>query len=349
MASPGHLTVLIIVATLASMGCTTFHDRPAPHKPVQFDAAATPGGEKFPNWPMPPATTWDALLSEEGLKHVVRERKSAGAGTTGAMKEQVYFPELGRDVPFKVKKIPRRLDGINNAPRKELAAYNIQFLFLDPEDFVVPTTMVYCAPLAQWHEGDKDRKQHKTNLKGANCMFIVAALWLKDLRVPEVLYDEARFLKDPTYAYYLSNLNLFTYLVKHQDARRGNFLTSTDDTRRQVFTIDNGSTFNQPLHNFFVPNWNLIRVAALRQDSIDRLRKLKRGDLDPLLVVAQVAFEEDGSVVQVKPGASLDDSKGAVREGDTIQFGLTKKEIDDVWDRIQKLIAQVDDGSLPVF
>ena len=349
MATPGHLKISIIVAVLASMGCTTFHDRPAPHKPVQFASAPTPGGEKFPNWPMPPATTWGALLGTESLKRVVRDREAAGAGTTGAVAEHIYFPSLGEDVKFKAKPIPRRLDGINNAPRKELAAYNIQFLFLDPEDFVVPTTMVACVPLAQWHVGEKDRKQHKTNLKGANCMFIVVALWLKDVTVPEVLYDESRFLKDPTYAYYLSNLNLFTYLIKHQDARSGNFLISTNDARRQVFTIDNGSTFNQPLHNFFVPNWNLIRVAALRKASIDRLRKLQRGDLDPLLVVAQAEFQDDGSVIQVKPGPSLDDSKGALRQGGTIQFGLTKTEIDDVWDRIQKLIAQVDDGSLPVF
>ena len=77
--------------------------------------AAAPGGEKYPNWPMPPATSWDELLTTEALQHVVRERESAGAGTTEAMKEKVYFPALGREVKFKVKETPSDLDGINNA------------------------------------------------------------------------------------------------------------------------------------------------------------------------------------------------------------------------------------------
>ena len=54
-------------------------------------------------------------------------------------------------------------------------------------------------------------------------------------------------------------------------------------------------------------------------------------------------------MAQVKPGPSLDDSKGALRRDDTIQFGLTKREIDDIWKRMQKLIGQVDAGTLPVF
>ena len=35
--------------------------------------------------------------------------------------------------------------------------------------------------------------------------------------------------------------------------------------------------------------------------------------------------------------------------GNTIQFGLTRSELDKVWRRIEKLIARVDSGERPVF
>jgi hypothetical protein len=87
----------------------------------------------------------------------------------------------------------------------------------------------------------------------------------------------------------------------------------------------------------------------VRKRTIDRLRGLTRSDLDRMLVLVQMKQDSDGMIHRVPAGKSIDDSKGALHDGDTIQFGLTKKEIDKVWKRIQKLKEQVDDGSLPVF
>ena len=138
-------------------------------------------------------------------------------------------------------------------------------------------------------------------------------------------------------------------MIGHRDGREGNFLVSKNDSRRQVFAIDNGSTFNPWGYNYFVPNWDVIRVAAVRKETVDRLRKLTRADLDFLLVVSQLEVGEDGVARQVPPGKSRDDDEGALRQGTTIQFGLTRKELDKVWGRIQELIAEVDSGKLPVF
>ena len=33
---------------------------------------------------------------------------------------------------------------------------------------------------------------------------------MKDVTLPDPLYDEQRFLSDPNYAYFLSNFNVFT-------------------------------------------------------------------------------------------------------------------------------------------
>ena len=265
---------LVLASLLAMPGCAFFSPA-APHKPVKFASAPSPhGAERFPNWPMPPALDFEGLSLAERERSVYRvdSAGAAGGGTTGAEERVVWLPDLGEDVKLKLKPVPGDLDGINNAPRKELASYLIQRLFLDPEDFVVPTTFTYCVDMESW------RREHgasaKPNVDGLRCVLVVNALWMKDVTLPDPLYDEERFLTDPTYAYFLSNFNLFTYVVGHRDGREGNFLVSKDDARRQIFAIDNGSTFNPWGYNYFVPNWDVIRVAAVRRDTVERLRKL---------------------------------------------------------------------------
>jgi hypothetical protein len=343
-----RLGMTLAISAVALMPGCAFFSPAAPHKPVEFGSAPPPKrAEKFPNWPMPPALDFNELNIAERTRYKVEQAGSAGGGTTGAEERTVLLLHTGETVKVKVKATPGDLDGINNAPRKEMAAYLIQRLFLDPEDFVVPTTFADCIDADRWraeHGGDA-----KLNVEGLNCALVVVSLWLKDVTLPAPLYDEQRFLTDPDYAYFLSNFNVFTYVVGHRDGREGNFLVSKNDALRQVFSIDNGSTFNPWGYNYFVANWDVIRVAAVRRETVDRLRKLSREDLDYLLVVSQLEVGEDGVARQVPPGKSLDDDKGALMRGNTIQFGLTKHEIDQVWKRIQKLIAQVDSGQLPVF
>jgi hypothetical protein len=175
-------------------------------------------------------------------------------------------------------------------------------------------------------------------------------MWLKDVRLPATVLDRERFLSEPNYAYNLSNLNIFTYLIEHQDGREGNFLVSKDD-RRQLFAIDNGVSFGQPwpFYNWFVPNWNVLRVPAVRKESVDRLRGIERSDLDSLLVVAQLEPDDQGLLRLVPPDPPIDADQGASLRGTTVQFGLTEREIGDVWKRIGALIEDVDSGALPVF
>jgi hypothetical protein len=343
---------IAILLSLVSLGGTScaFFSPAAPHKPVKFSSTpSSHGPEKYPSWTMPPATDYDELLLAERERTVlkVEEFGPAGGGTTGAEERVVAFPDVSGDVKFKVKPMPGSLDGLNNAPRKELAAYLIQRLFLDPWDFVVPTTFAYCIGTKQWRE--EHGGEGEPNVAGLECELVVVALWLQHVTLPAPLYDEQRFLTDPTYAYYLSNFNVFTYVIGHRDGREGNFLAAKDDGRRQVFSVDNGIAFNPWFYNYLVPNWDVIRVAAVRRETVDRLRKVRRQDLDFLLVVSQLQVGEDGIARQVRPGRSLGDDQGAMMQGSTIQFGLTRKEIDKIWARIQDLIAEVDSRRLPVF
>jgi len=345
----GHeCLAIVLTALVGSLGCAFFSPA-APHKPVKFSSAPSPhGAEQYANWALPPAIDFDELsiVERERAIYAIKKTEAAGGGTTGAEEDTITLPDVGGDIKFKVKLVPGDLDGINNSPRKEMAAYLIQRLFLDSQDFVVPTTFAYCVGEEEWR---KHHGKEEFNVEGLNCALAVVALWMKDVNLPDPLYDEQRFLTDPNYAYFLSNFNVFTYLIGHRDGRDGNFLVSKDDSRRQVFAIDNGSTFNPWGYNYFVPNWDVIRVAAVRRATVDRLRKLSREELDFLLVVSQLEIGDDGVARQVPPGKSLDDDKGALRQANTIQFGLTREELDKVWRRSQKLIAQVDSGKLPVF
>jgi len=295
-------------------------------------------------WPLPPDETVPHLLE---ASWEIRAEKGLAAGTTGAEEITVHFSKDDVTVAVKWKEMPPgKLDGTNNAPRKELAAYAIQPLFLAPEDYVVPTSAAHCMPL------DDYRAHHPeatATLEGTSCVLGVASVWMKDVTVPDVLFDDARFRADANYAYFMANLNLLTYLVAHHDGREGNFLVSKDERRRHVFAVDNGVSFGGLFYNWFVANWNSIRVPALRKESVDKLRQLERRDLDGLGVVAQLELDERGVYQNAKLGENLHPKKGVRIQGSVVQLGLTESEIDDVYQRIEDLIRDVDAGKLQTF
>jgi hypothetical protein len=346
--APALVAIVTLLAAFLLSGCTMASVSRAPATDGYADRSLPQSDDPFPNWPLPPDRI-EALLRKHDFRLV--SQAAAGGGTTGAQRVSLHFASEDVTIPFKWKKmegqwkpIYGRLDGVNNAPRKELAAWLVQKLFLDPEDFVVPLTLAHAAPVGNL--GGKE----KPTLAGTNSVLGVLTVWLEDITLPDPLLDNDRFNRDYTYAYYLSNLNLLTYLIKHHDGRPGNFLVSKNDARRQAFAIDNGVAFGGIFYNWFVDNWNSIRVPALRKDSIDRLRELREEDLEGLLgVVAQFELDENGLYQTVPPGKNLDDDDGVRIEDKVLQLGLTDDEIEDVWERIEELIEVVDVGEIPLF
>jgi hypothetical protein len=345
---PLHLACLVLLCLAASYlaSCST-----APsHRPsLQFKEAPSPSVKgQFPNWQLPPHELETLIYRRaiEGKLHG-EEAKRTAQGTTGAL-ALVTKDEVGaEELKWKFKKmVPGWLDSFNTSFRKELAAYEVQKLFLDPEDYVVPTALPICVPRERYL---KIIGYAAASLEGTDCVLSLASTWLVNVTLPDRLYDESRFLEDPTYAYYMSNFNILTYLIQHRDARVGQFLVSKDDKRRQLFSIDNGISFGFWPYNFFIRQWDKIHLPALRQDSIERLRKIQRQDLDHLGVIAQLELDENG-ILQPKPvGKNLNPKMGAKYIDGTLQFGLTASDIDDLWERIQTLIAEVDSGNIQVF
>ncbi len=322
---------------------------PQDHYPVEFTAAPDPHGDnKFPNWPVQPKVLEkELILLVETGQEIPEKAKTTEHGVSGPKKIKLYFPDQHLEVTFKWKASPKDgLDNYNNSIAREIATYQLQKLFLDPEDYVVPTSLAFCIDQARHH---KSLSPETPQVNGSQCIFGNASVWLQDVEIVDELYQESRFLNEPNYAYFLSNFNILTYLAAHRDARAANILIAKDDKRRQVFMVDNTTTYGTTPYNPYVFNWNIIRVPALRKASIDRLRKVKREDLDGLGVVAQLDRDNDRIFKNVPPGNNLNAEKPVrIRKG-MVQFGLTKEQIDGVWDRLQKLIEEVDSGKIPVF
>ena len=311
-------------------------------EPDAKDAAGMPR-----NWPMAPSELDYRLAFED---FVIREVKDAGAGVTGAARFLVEFPD-GQTLKVKWKRFPEgTLDGWNNSPRKEFAAYRIQRWLFDEQDYVVPTPVPRCIPLEVYAPVDPNAKP---TVPGTRCVLGLFAVWMNDVEVVDDLEDEikeegGRFNRDPHFAQHLSDLNLLTYLIDHRDGREGNFLISKDPADPRVFAIDNGIAFEGFPWNFFVPNWNKIRVPWFRRDPIERLRGLPGEEVDRLASLFDLDADAQGILRLQQPTAAIDPNEGVrVVEG-KVQLGLTTKEIGALKERIADLLADVDAGKRKV-
>jgi hypothetical protein len=328
--------------------------------PLTFSEADVPREPGLSsNWSLPAERAEEILSSSP---YEIRSVIGAGAGVTGARsadltfeiteadEDEVYLWELSSDVRLKVKAFPSpSMDGWNNNPRKEIAAYEVQKLFLDPRDYVVPTTVARCIPL---EIQSRYRENARPTVGGTNCGLVALSLWLENVTVPDAFYDEAQFRSDPAYAYAYGIFNILTYLSDHRDNRKGNFLVSKDDQFPRAYAIDNGIAFGSWIYNWFIPSsyaWREIVVPAVPKSAIDRLRELSRADLDRFSVLAEFRMDEQGYLETVPPSRSTDPDRAVTIHDRTVQLGLTVKEIDHIWERIEKLIERVDEGQLGVF
>jgi hypothetical protein len=326
-----------VLVSVALIAC----GRPLPPAPPESLAAAKAGDPSY-NWPVSP----DEALRRLANDHFeIRAVKGAGGGVTGAKKLDLQFAD-GLQLSAKWKKAPSGLDGWNNAPRKELAAYDIQKWFLDPADYVVPTSVVRCIPLAEYR---KQEPNASPSVAGTDCELGILSLWMNNVTVVKPLYEEHRFETDGVYAYHMANFNLLTYLIDHRDGRAGNFLVSKKDADRRVFAVDNGISFRALVYNYFVPNWNDIEVPALRRAAVDRLRKVTFDDVRRLGIGTELRLASDGVFHVAEAGPNLNPKRGVRQKEGVVQFGLTDGEMDLVAKKIEKLLNDIDEGDIALF
>lgn len=332
------LRLLLPFLVLAAFVATT---TPAALAGAAPEDRATPRIPAIPrNWPLPPSELERRFATED---FEVLEVKSAGGGVTGASRLKVRFPD-GTNLKVKWKPVPAgSADGSNNSPRKELAAYALQRWMVDETDFLVPTLALHCLTFDEYRPIEE---APAPSLKGSKCVLGVVAVWLEDVTAPETFWDPERFERDPAYARFMADFNVLAFLIEHKDGRRGNLLVSTDPADPRVFAVDNGIAFDPFPWNFFVPNWDEIRVPWVRRETIERLRKVDQATIGRLGVVAEMKLDAAGIYEATPPGPNLDDDGGVRRSGDRVQFGLTDDEIEDVGERLEDLLEKVDSGRI---
>jgi hypothetical protein len=270
--------------------------------------------------------------------------KGAGGGIMGAKKLRLRFDD-GVEIDVKWKRAPAGAEGWNNSPRREIAAYEVQKLFLEPEEYVVPVSVPRCIPLDTYAAVERHTQG---NVLGADCVLGLLSVWLQNVMQPEKLFDPGRFQRDASYARSLGHLNILTYLINHQDGRANNFLISTVEQKPRLFSIDNGLAFSTVFHNYFIPNWNRIRVPSLPGKGVERLRAVQREDLDRLAVLAEMKGDEHDVLQNVKASENWNRLTGARFARGRVQFGLTVSEIDAIEERLAKLLRDVDEGKVAV-
>lgn len=228
----------------------------------------------------------------------------------------------------------------NNEPRYELAAYRLQQMFLDADEYVVPPTVIRAFNLSVVHEHQPDSRP--TFREAPHSVVVALQYWLGGVS-PDDFWDQDRAASDSVYARHIGNMNILTVLIRHNDSNIGNFLISQNTNNPRVFSVDNGVSFESPPSDrgYY---WRSMRVKRLPAHTVERLRSITREDLDSALGVL-VEFEvSDGLLVQVEPGENMSDGRGIRRSRDRIQLGLTSREIRGVENRIRDLLRQVDRG-----
>jgi len=265
----------------------------------------------------------------------------------GAKRVTVVFADTGERLNAKWKEAPAGGDGWNNSPRREIGVYEVQKLFLDPADYIVPPIV---ARGIEFDAYRAVRPDPVANIDGTQCVYGALAVWLSNVTLPERVFDAERFAHDDRYAHHFGNLNLLHYLTDHRDARTNNFLVPIDRTDPRIFSIDNGIAFGGMLFNFFTWHFNKIRVDRLPARSIERLRRVTRHDLDRLAIFSELRANHAGLLCHVAPCLNLDCKHGSrVAAPGVIQIGLTSAEIDAIDGRIQQLLGRIDSGELTVF
>ncbi len=244
----------------------------------------------------------------------------------------------------KLRRAEPGADSFNNVPRYDLAAYELQKLFLDPAEYVVPPTALRMVPLADFakHSPDVDR-----TFSVADQVLAVVQYWLSDIKVVADVYSPERFAADPVYARHIGQLNVLTYLIRHRDSNLGNFLLGKAEVGARVFSIDHGVAFASK-ESDRGEMWKDIRVDRLPADTVERLRHVTPQLLaDRLGVLAQ--WQLDGrSYGPVASGKNLWENRGVRRMGNHLQMGLTRSEIAAVRRLLTKLLERIDRGEITV-
>jgi hypothetical protein len=291
-----------------------------------------------------PVPELERMLANDPFTIVSAEISRPKARGDITLKAEVSFGDR-EPLRVKLRKAEPGAETFNNVPRYDLAAYELQKLYLDPSEYVVPPTTLRMVPLDEFRKYAPDVRP---TFPGADEVLAVVQYWLHDILVVADVLDPAAFESDPVYARHIGQLNILTYLIQHRDSNTGNFLLGKARPGARVFSIDHGVAFASTESDRGML-WKDLRVRKLPADAVARLRKLTRDDLDLRLGVLAQWQLQGGHYVPVAAGENTAAVRGVRRSSGTLQMGLTRGEIGDVYRQLQRLLAKVDAGEITTF
>lgn len=251
------------------------------------------------------------------------------------------------DPPYRVKlrRAEPGAEAFNNRPRYDLAAYELQKLFLDPPDFVVPPTALRMVPVTELLPYAREARP---TFRGSDEVLVVLQYWLHEVKVIADVLDPVLFAADADYARHVGHLNILTFLIEHGDSNVGNFLISRAEAGARVFSIDNGVAFafNESDRGDL---WRWLRVDRLPAGAVARLRAVGRDELQGRLGVLAQWRLQDGRWSAEAPGENLSPARGVRQKDGVVQLGLTRAEIAQVGRLLERLLADVDSGRITTY
>jgi len=288
-----------------------------------------------------PVDELERLLAAEPLVITSAEISRPKAKGDITLKADVSF---GGAPPLRVKLRKAEPGGeeFNNVPRYDLAAYELQKLFIPPSEYVVPPTALRMVDLADFQKYQADVKR---TFAGADQVLAVLQYWLSDILVLADVYNAERFASDPVYARHIGQLNVLTYLIQHRDSNAGNFLIGKAQTGARVFSIDHGVAFAS-IDSDRGELWKDMRVTKLPADTVAELRKITLPVLEQRLGVLAQWKLEGNKFVPAPPGPPLSVHRGVRRAGKDLQMGLTRSEMQAIYRLLTKLLERVDRGEI---
>ncbi|MBW3552642.1 MAG: hypothetical protein KY466_03980 [Gemmatimonadetes bacterium] len=305
-------------------------------------APSAPAGAQAPHYALPPVEIERRLGEEPFEISGMADNRWEGDRTQRAM---LRFRD-GIALPVKWARSARGGFELNNQPQYELAAYRLQSLFLDREDWVVPPTVLRVMPLGVYRQLDSELEP---TFEGTTSVLVLLQYWLNAVE-PLEKPDPAR-LDDARYLRRLSHLNVLTHLIRHADSNAGNVLIARNGEPR-MFAVDNGVAFGSPdsPRGTF---WKDLHVTRLPAGTVDRLRAIDRPTLARVLgTVAELRVTEAGRLEPVPAGATgprRRPHRGIDFADGVVQMGLTDREVTDLWMRLQHLLRRVDAGEITTY
>ncbi|MDF3070062.1 MAG: hypothetical protein K0R38_5663 [Polyangiaceae bacterium] len=339
---------LMFLAVLGSVGCAHKTPLASPAAPLTPPTRLCGVGEARPTCRT--VTEVERLLGNAEIVGMA----NTPSGMQGAKILTLESDTKGPNVVLRGKWRPQSSSDLINEPRKELAAYAVQKLFLKDEDLVAPPTVARCFPLEEYRKFVPDAQPTYPEVE---CVMGFLSYWLEGVKTVgsarkdgmlgegSGIWDAKLFERDAEYRRSVSNGNLLTYVINHGDAHEEQFVLESAPRGLRAFVVDNSIAFRSIKNPMLLlrQDWSAIQVPRLDKDAVERLRALTDADYARLATVSVLEKRDDDELLQLRTWKEEAGNDSALSwNGKQLRIGLTPGEIALVRGRIGDLLRRSD-------